>query len=337
MSKPSTIVVGEFPSVRLRRNRRQDWIRRLVREHSISVDDLILPIFLCEDPKDEIIQSFPGVGRHTISGLLHYLKTVSALKIPAIHIFPYYPPNSRHENVRELLNKDNIVCRAIASIKDKFPELGIISDVALDCYTTHGQDGLVHNGIILNDETIAVISDYAVLQASMGVDVIAPSEMMDGRIGSIRRQLDADGYDQVGILSYAAKYASAFYGPFRDAVGSKSCLAMADKKTYQMDPGNRTEAIREVAMDLHEGADMIMVKPGLPYLDVVRTVKDTFSVPTFAYQVSGEFCMLKAAADQGILDYNSCLYESLLAFKRAGADGILTYGAIDAARIILES
>lgn len=325
---------GKFPTVRLRRNRQTHWLRDLVAETSLSVNDFIYPLFVrCKNSPAEI-DSMPGVRRHSTDEILDEVAKAYEFKIPAICLFPYYERSQRHDQVQNLLTPENIYCKAIRCIKKEFPDIGLITDVALDCYTTHGQDGIVHENRILNDETLDVISDYAVVLAQAGADIIAPSEMMDGRVGSIRSRLDKNGYQDVAIMSYAAKYASSFYGPFRDAVGSKDCLAQADKNTYQLDCRNGREALREVAHDIQEGADMVMVKPGLPYLDVVKGVKDTFGVPTFVYQVSGEYAMMKAASQNGWLDYDKCLMETLTSCKRAGADGILTYGALEAAAIL---
>ncbi len=325
---------GQYPNIRLRRNRAHAWLRKLVAETTLTVNDLILPIFVRDTQSEAEISSLPGVRRHSLEELITYLTKVKDAKIPAIHIFPFYEKERRKDNVIQMLTPENFYCEAIRRIKKNFPEIGVIVDVALDCYTTHGQDGLVKDGKIINDETVNVISDYAVILAEAGADTIAPSEMMDGRIQAIRSKLDAAGFQDVSIMSYAAKYASNFYGPFRDAVGSKECLAQADKNTYQMDFRNRQEALREVALDISEGADMVMVKPAMPYLDVIRDVKEAFNMPTFAYHVSGEYAMLKAAAANGWLDYDKCLMEALIGCKRAGANGILTYAALDAAALI---
>lgn len=332
--KSKLTYTGQFPSTRLRRNRQNHWLRRLVAENSLSADDLILPMFVRDHLAESEVISMPGVMRHTSEEIIDFVGKAHDLKIPAICLFPYHQPHARQDNVLQMLTPENMYCDAIRKIKAAFPDMGIIADVALDCYAPHGQDGLVKDGKILNDETLEVIADYALVLAEAGADIIAPSEMMDGRVGAIRGKLDGAGFQDIAIMSYAAKYASSFYGPFRDAVGSKACLAQADKLTYQLDFHNAEEALREVALDIQESADMVMVKPGLPYLDVVKSVKDTFGVPTFVYQVSGEYAMLKAAAQNGWLDYDKCLYETLIAFKRAGADGILTYGAIEAATIL---
>jgi porphobilinogen synthase len=334
--QPKFLEQGQFPNTRLRRNRHTPWLRRLVAETELSANDLILSMFVRDSLSQSVIPSMPGVKRHTTDEIVDFVGKAYDLKIPAICLFPYYERAQRKDNVLHMLTPENIYCEAIRKIKSAFPDIGIIVDVALDCYTTHGQDGIVKDGQILNDQTIKVISDYAVVLAQAGADIIAPSEMMDGRVGAIRHRLDDSGFQDTAIMSYAAKYASNFYGPFRDAVGSKSCLAEADKNTYLMDYRNAREALREVALDIQESADMVMIKPGLPYLDIVKSVKDTFGVPTFVYHVSGEYAMLKAAAQNGWLDYDKCLHETLTACKRAGADGILTYGAIDAATLIKE-
>lgn len=323
-----------FPALRMRRLRAQPWIRDLVQETRVSVTDLIWPLFVVEGQGvREDIPSMPGVERLSIDLAVEAVREVRDLGIRAVALFPITPAHKKTEDGREAGNSENLICRAVYAIKKSVPEVGIITDVALDPYTTHGHDGLVRDGVILNDETVEVLCRQALVQAQAGADVIAPSDMMDGRVGAIRAALDRAGYQNTIILSYAAKYASAFYGPFRDAVQSKGCLT-GDKKTYQMNPGNGAEALREVALDLSEGADMVMVKPGLPYLDIVRDVKQTFGVPTFAYHVSGEYAMLRAAAANGWLDYPSALMEALACFKRAGADGILTYAAPDAARML---
>jgi porphobilinogen synthase len=328
---------GQFPHTRLRRLRRWDWSRRLVREQQLSVDDLIWPVFVQEGTNQRTpISSMPGVERLSIDLLLDAVSDAADLGIPAVAIFPATDPSRKTPDGEEALNPENLVCRAVRAIKEAKIDLGVICDVALDPYTTHGQDGLVRDNYVVNDETLAVLQQQAVLQARAGCDVIAPSDMMDGRVGAVRRALDEAGFAHVLILSYAAKYASAFYGPFRDAVGSKSNLGAGDKRTYQMDPGNGDEALREVTLDLAEGADLVMVKPGMPYLDIVRRVKETFHVPTFAYQVSGEYAMIAAASQNGWLDRQKAMLESLLAFKRAGADGILTYYAVEAAHQLLD-
>jgi porphobilinogen synthase len=326
---------GQFPSTRLRRVRRWDWSRRLAREHQLTVDDLIWPVFVQEGANQRTpIPSMPGVERLSVDLLVDSVAEAADLRIPAVAIFPATDPAKKTPDGEEALNPENLVCRAVRAIKEAKIDLGVICDVALDPYTTHGQDGLVRNDDVVNDETLAVLQKQAVVQAQAGCDVIAPSDMMDGRVGAVRQALDDAGYQHVMILSYAAKYASAFYGPFRDAVGSKGNLGTGDKRTYQMDPANGDESLREVALDIAEGADMVMVKPGMPYLDIVRRVKEAFHVPTFAYQVSGEYAMISAAAANGWLDRPKTMFESLLAFKRAGADGILTYFAKEVAALL---
>lgn len=324
-----------YPRTRMRRPRRTDWSRRLVRESALSVDDLIWPVFVHDGPAPEIaVASMPGVARMSLSRLVAAAEEAQALGIPALAVFPVIDASKKDLDGTEATNPDNLICQAVRACKAAAPRVGIICDVALDPFTSHGQDGIVRDGIILNDATVEALCAQARVQAEAGCDVIAPSDMMDGRIGAIRDALDAGGLQDVQIMSYAAKYASAFYGPFRDAVGSKAALGAADKRTYQQDPGNSDEALREVALDLEEGADSVMVKPGMPYLDIVRRVKDRFGVPTFVYQVSGEYAMLHAAAQNGWLDLDKVMMESLLGFKRAGADGILTYAAPWAARAL---
>ena len=314
-------------AVRPRRNRRSEWVRRMVREHVLTADDLIWPLFLIDGERKRIpVPSMPGVERISIDEAIRDAERAARLHIPCIALFPYTDPQLRDDSGTEALNPDNLVCRAIRALKKQVPDIGLLCDVALDPYTSHGHDGLLRDGEILNDETVDVLVKQALVEAEAGCDIIAPSDMMDGRVGAIRRALDADGRIDVLIMAYAAKYASAFYGPFRDAVGSSAAL-VGDKRTYQMDPANTDEALREVEMDIAEGADLIMVKPGMPYLDVLRLVKDTFAMPTFAYQVSGEYAMIKAAAANGWLDGDKAMMESLVAFKRAGADGILSYFA----------
>ena len=327
---------ASYPSNRPRRLRKNDFTRRLVREHTLSVDDLIYPVFVLEgDKRSEQVSSMPGVERLSLDLLLPVAEECVKLGIPVMALFPVISSHLKTPDGKEATNPNGLVPHVVATLKKHFPELGVMTDVALDPYTSHGQDGLLdESGYILNDPTLAVLTEQALTQAQAGVDIVAPSDMMDGRIGSIRNKLEANGLIHTQIMAYSAKYASAFYGPFRDAVGSAKNLGKSDKKTYQMDPGNTDEAIREVGLDISEGADMVMVKPGMPYLDLVRRVKDTFKVPTFAYQVSGEYAMLKAAALNGWLDHDAVMMESLLAFKRAGADGILTYFAIDAAKKI---
>ena len=328
---PETL--GAYPRVRMRRNRTDAWTRRLVAEARLSVDDLIWPVFVQDTDGETEVQSMPGVKRYGLDRLTDAVGPAAEAGVPAVALFPNIDPALRTPDAAEAANPDNLVCQAIRAVKAAYPDLGVICDVALDPFNSDGHDGLVRGGRILNDETIEVLCRQALVQAEAGCDVIAPSDMMDGRIGAIRTALDAAALDEVKILAYSAKYASAFYGPFRDAVGSGAMLA-GDKKTYQMDPANSDEALREVALDLEEGADMVMVKPGLPYLDVVRRVKETFAVPTMVYQVSGEYAMLKAAALQGWLDNDKVVMESLLAFKRAGADAILTYAAPEAAELL---
>ena len=320
---------------RMRRNRTHGWVRNMVAENTLSAADLIWPLFVTEGENHrEVIKTMPGVERLSIDLVVRAVVEAQALGIPAIALFPVTPAQLKTEGGEEAWNPDNLICRAMRAIKKAVPEIGIIADVALDPYTSHGHDGLLsEDGRILNDETVTALIKQALNQAEAGADIIAPSDMMDGRIGAIRDALDEAGYGDVKIMSYAAKYASAFYGPFRDAVGSCGLLK-GDKKTYQMDPANSDEALREVALDLEEGADMVMVKPGLPYLDILCRVKEEFRVPTFAYNVSGEYAMIKWAAENGALDYNKAMMEMLLAFKRAGADGILTYAALDAARLL---
>jgi len=325
-----------FPSNRPRRLRKDDFTRRLVREHSLSVNDLIYPVFVLEgENRREQVSSMPGVERLSLDLLLPVAQQCVELGIPVMALFPVISSHLKTPDGKEATNPNGLIPHVVATLKKHFPDLGVMTDVALDPYTSHGQDGLLDDkGYILNDPTLAVLTQQALTQAQAGVDIVAPSDMMDGRIASIRGKLEANGLIHTQIMAYSAKYASAFYGPFRDAVGSAKNLGKSDKKTYQMDPGNTDEALREVALDISEGADMVMVKPGMPYLDIVRRVKDTFKVPTFAYQVSGEYAMLKAAALNGWLDHDAVMMESLLAFKRAGADGILTYFAIDAAKKI---
>jgi len=314
-------------TVRMRRNRRSEWARRMVRENVLTTDDLIWPLFVMDGTKARTpVQSMPDVERLSVDEVAREAVRAAQLSIPCIALFPYTDPKLRDESGSEALNPDNLVCRAIRAIKKEVPEIGVLCDVALDPFTSHGHDGLLRDGVVLNDETVAVLVKQALVQAEAGCDIIAPSDMMDGRVGAIRKALDAAKFVDVSIMSYAAKYASAFYGPFRDAVGSAKTLT-GDKRTYQMDFGNSDEALREVALDIEEGADMIMVKPGLPYLDIVQRVKEIFGMPTFAYQVSGEYAMIMAAAQNGWLDGERAMIESLTAFKRAGCDGVLTYFA----------
>jgi porphobilinogen synthase len=320
---------------RPRRLRRHPWLRSMVAETQLTPADLIWPVFVQEGENQQTpIASMPGVNRMSVGLLAAAARNAAELGIPAMAVFPVTPAERKTPDGEEALNPHNLSCRAIQAIKMAVPGMGVICDVALDPYTTHGQDGLVRHGYVVNDETVAVLQQQAVVQARAGCDIVAPSDMMDGRVGAIRDALDEAGFHNVAIMSYAAKYASAFYGPFRDAVGSASNLGGGDKKTYQMDPANTDEALREVELDLEQGADMVMVKPGMPYLDIVSRVKQRFAVPTFAYQVSGEYAMLMAAAQQGWLDEEKCILESLLCFKRAGCDGILTYFAPTAARLL---
>jgi porphobilinogen synthase len=325
-----------YPQTRLRRLRRDDFTRRLVRENNVTVDDLMYPVFVHEGVKKrEAVASMPGVERLSLDLLLPVAEQCVKLGIPVMALFPVIDPSLKTPDGIEATNPKGLVPRVVQALKKEFPDLGVMTDVALDPFTSHGQDGLLDDtGYILNDPTVEVLVQQALTQANAGVDIVAPSDMMDGRIGAIRQALEAHGHIHTRIMAYSAKYASAFYGPFRDAVGSAANLGKSNKKVYQMDPGNTDEALREVALDIAEGADMVMVKPGMPYLDVVRRVKDEFRVPTFAYQVSGEYAMLKAAAQNGWLDHDAVMLESLLAFKRAGADGVLTYFARDAARLL---
>ncbi|MDR3469315.1 MAG: porphobilinogen synthase [Xanthobacteraceae bacterium] len=314
-------------AIRPRRNRKAEWARRLVRENVVTTDDLIWPVFIIDGNNTRSpIASMPGVERLTVDQIVRDAERAVKLDIPCLALFPYTEPGLRDEVGSEALNADNLVCRAVRAVKAEFPDIGILCDVALDPFTSHGHDGLIREGVILNDETVEVLVRQALVQAEAGCDIIAPSDMMDGRVGAIRAALDSAGFLDVQIMAYAAKYASAFYGPFRDAIGSAKTLS-GDKRTYQMDPANSHEALREVELDIAEGADMVMVKPGLPYLDIVRRVKDTFAMPTFAYQVSGEYAMIAGAAANGWIDGDRAMLESLIAFKRAGADGILTYFA----------
>jgi porphobilinogen synthase len=317
---------------RLRRNRKAEWTRRLVRESSITVDDLIWPVFLCEgENAREPIVSMPGVERLSVDQAVCAATEAAELGIPALALFPFTEPSLRNEQASEALNPENLICRACRAIKRELPNLGLVTDVALDPYTNHGHDGILRGERILNDETVFVLVEQALNQARAGADIIAPSDMMDGRVGAIRAGLDAENFEEVQILSYAAKYASAFYGPFRDAVGTNATL-VGDKRTYQMDPANSNEALREVAQDIEQGADIVMVKPGLPYLDIVFRVKERFGMPTFAYQVSGEYAMIMAAAENGWIAGDQAILESLIALKRAGADAIITYFAARVAK-----
>ena len=331
-------VLGKFPIRRMRRLRRDDFSRRMVREHRLSADDFIYPVFVIDgERRSEAVPSMPGVERLTVDALLRQAERCVELGVPAIALFPVVDNKLRTADASEAFNPDGLAPRTIRALKSRFPQLGVITDIALDPYTSHGQDGLIDDsGYVLNDETIEALVKQALTHAEAGVDIIAPSDMMDGRVGALRRALDEGGHIYTRILAYAAKYASSFYGPFRDAVGSAANLGKGDKYTYQIDPANSDEALWEVGMDLEEGADMVMVKPGMPYLDIVRRVKDEFGAPTFVYQVSGEYAMLQAAGMNGWIDRRKCVLESLLAFKRAGADGILTYFALEAAAWLKE-
>jgi porphobilinogen synthase len=327
-------LLGSFPALRMRRMRRDDFSRRLMREHRLTADDLIYPVFVLDGKnKREAVASMPGIERLSIDLLLPVAEECLTLGIPVLALFPVIDGHLKSADGKEAINPNGLVPRAVRELKDRFPELGLLTDVALDPYTTHGQDGLIdESGYVLNDETVEVLKQQALVQAEAGVDIVAPSDMMDGRIGAIRAVLEGAGHVHTKIMAYSAKYASGFYGPFRDAVGSKANLGRGNKAQYQMDPANSDEALWEVALDLAEGADMVMVKPGMPYLDIVRRVKDTFKAPTFAYQVSGEYAMLMAAIGNGWLDEEKTILEALLAFKRAGADGVLTYFALRVAR-----
>ena len=331
-------IFGQFPSVRMRRMRRDDFSRRLMREHRLSTDDLIYPVFVLEGEKrTEPVASMPGVERVSLDRLLPIAEECARLRVPVIALFPVIEQRLKSEDGREAINSDGIVPRIARELKQRFPQLGVLADVALDPYTTHGQDGVIDSsGYVLNDETIGILTQQALLQAQAGVDIVAPSDMMDGRIGAIRAALEQNGAIHTRIMAYSAKYASAFFDPFRDAVGSSSNLGKSNKSSYQMDPANSDEALWEVGLDLAEGADMVMVKPGMPYLDIVRRVKDAYKAPTFVYQVSGEYSMLKAAAANGWLDEKKAVLESMLAFKRAGADGVLTYFGLQVARWLSE-
>ncbi len=330
--------LGRFPTVRMRRMRKDEFSRRLMREHRLSTDDLIYPVFIIDGKNRTVaVDSMPGVKRYTIDQLLRHAETVLKVGIPALALFPAIERSLKTADGREAVNPKGLVPRAVAALKKQLPELGVITDVALDPYTTHGQDGVINAaGYVLNDETISMLQKQSLVCAAAGVDIVAPSDMMDGRIGAIRAALDNKKYIHTRIMAYSAKYASGFYGPFRDAVGSGKQLGKSDKRNYQMDPANSDEALWEVGLDLQEGADMVMVKPGMPYLDIVRRVKDQYKAPTYVYQVSGEYAMIKAAVANGWLDEKKCAMEALLAFKRAGADGILTYFALDAARWLAE-
>jgi len=331
--------LGKYPHKRMRRMRHDEFSRRLIRETLLTPADLIYPVFVLDgNNRNEQVASMPGVVRQTLDQLLHQAEECVKLGIPALAIFPVIDLPLKSLDAAEAYNPEGLVPRVVRTLKQRFPELGIITDIALDPYTIHGQDGLIDgNGYVLNDETVAVLAKQALTHAEAGADVVAPSDMMDGRIGAIRNALDGQNHIHTRILAYSAKYASSFYGPFRDAVGSAANLGASNKYTYQMDPANSDEALWEVGLDLEEGADMVMIKPGMPYLDIVRRIKDTYQAPTFVYQVSGEYAMLKAAAQNGWLDERACVLEALLGFKRAGADGILTYFALDAANWLKES
>jgi porphobilinogen synthase len=327
--------MSSFPNLRMRRGRIAPWMRAMLAEHRLHPSDFIWPLFVCAGENcEEPIGSLPGVARWSVDKLPNRARLAAELGIPCVALFPNTPNELRTDDAREALNPDNLICRAIKAIKDAVPEVGILTDVALDPYTAHGHDGLVdHAGYVINDDTVAILAQQALVQAAAGADIVAPSDMMDGRVAAIRQALEESGHQNVAIMAYAAKYASAFYGPFREAVGSQGRLK-GDKRGYQMDPANIEEALREVELDLAEGADMVMVKPGLPYLDVVARVRDAFGVPTFAYQVSGEYAMIEAAAAAGAGDRDALILETLLGFKRAGATGVLTYHALDAAHLI---
>ena len=328
--------IGKYPHKRMRRMRRDSFSRNLMRENVLTASDLIYPVFVLDGKnREELVSSMPGVKRQSLDKLLLQAEECVKLGIPMLALFPVIDAAFKTEDAREALNPDGLVPRVVAELKKNFPELGIMTDIALDPYTSHGQDGLIDaSGYVINDETVAVLAQQAQVHAQAGADVVAPSDMMDGRIAAVRAALDRKGCIHTRIMAYSAKYASSFYGPFRDAVGSSANLGKGNKNTYQMDPANSDEALWEVGLDLEEGADMVMVKPGMPYLDIVRRIKDEFKAPTFVYQVSGEYAMLKAAAQNGWLNEEACMLESLLAFKRAGADGILTYFALDAARCL---
>jgi porphobilinogen synthase len=337
MSQP-TQILGSFPAVRMRRMRRDDFSRRLMREHRLGADNLIYPVFVLDGSKRrEPVASMPGVERLSVDLLLPVAEECVKLGVPVLALFPVIEASLKSHDGREAVNSDGLVPRAVRALKQRLPELGLLTDVALDPYTTNGQDGVADaSGYVLNDETVEILCRQALMQAQAGVDIVAPSDMMDGRIGAIRHALESNGHIYTRIMAYAAKYASAFYGPFRDAVGSKANLGKSNKANYQMDPANSDEALWEVGLDLQEGADMVMVKPGMPYLDIVRRVKERFAAPTFVYQVSGEYSMLKAACTQGWLDERAAVMETLLGFRRAGADGVLSYFALQAARWLKE-
>lgn len=335
MGQAPYVGLGQFPEVRMRRRRQNDWSRRLVRENTLTADDLVWPIFIVEgENQKQAIASMPNIYRYSLDRLVDVVGEAVELGIPAIELFPYTDDSLKTPLAEEAYNPENLVCRAVRLIKAAFPNLGIMTDVALDPYNSEGHDGLVREGRVVNDDTVEVLCRQAVVQADAGCNVIAPSDMMDGRIGAVRHALDDAGFHNVQIMSYTAKYASAFYGPFRDAVGSAGALGKGDKKTYQMDPANSDEALHEVALDLAEGMDIAMIKPGMPYLDIIQRIKASFAVPVAAYHVSGEYAMLKAAAQNGWLDNDRAVLESLMCFKRAGADMILTYCAVEAAQLI---
>lgn len=329
------MTIASYPALRMRRGRSSPWMRSLLAEHRLHPSDLIWPLFVGEGGDgEEPIAALPGVSRWRVDRIAGKAREAAAAGIPCVALFPNTPPGLRSEDAREALNPDNLICRAVAAIKAAVPDIGVMTDVALDPYTSHGHDGLTDQyGAVRNDDTVALLAEQALVQAAAGADIIAPSDMMDGRVGAIRAVLEREGHHHIAIMAYAAKYASAFYGPFRDAVGSQALLT-GDKRGYQMDPANGAEALREVALDLAEGADMVMVKPGLAYLDVIARVRDRFGVPTFAYQVSGEYAMIEAAAAAGVAEREALILETLIAFKRAGATGVLTYHALDAARLI---
>jgi porphobilinogen synthase len=329
--------LGEFPRVRLRRNRRDEWSRRMVEEHHLTPSDLVWPVFVQEGKTQATdIAAMPCVKRYSVDALVKQVEGAVKLGIPAVAIFPVVPSEKKSLDAKEAWNRKNLICRAVQAIKKEKFDIGVICDVALDPYTTHGHDGLVKRGDVVNDETVRALVKQAIVQAEAGCDIVAPSDMMDGRVAAIRDALDEKGFQHVRILSYAAKYASSFYGPFREAVGSKQSLGKGHKKTYQMNPANSDEALREVAMDIHEGADMVMVKPGMPYLDIISRIRQAFHIPVFAYQVSGEYAMIKAAGEKGWFDDKAAMYESLIAFKRAGATGVLTYAAKEMATLCHE-
>ncbi len=329
-----SFIAGKFPETRLRRNRQKAWSRALMAENTLKPEDLIWPVFVREEAVEASVAPLPGVKRYLIPELLQEISEIASLGVRSIMLFPVVAQDKRDEKASEAFNEEGLLCQTVKAIKARFPEVGVITDVALDPYTSHGQDGLVIKGEIDNDETLKALERHAIVQAKAGADVIAPSEMMDGRVGAIRRTLDAKGFHDVSIMSYAAKYASCLYAPFREALGSKNCLGLADKRTYQMDPANLNEAVREVALDIQEGADSVIVKPGMLYLDVVRRVKDTFKIPTISFQVSAEYAMLKLAEKEGFLNFDDAIIESLLCFKRAGADGIITYAAPHVAQML---